>query len=82
MIVKTITHEGKDYDVRVIDGELVVSEAGTYYNIPLTDKPKLAEMAANAVGQGQVDMAPNAGPRLTRAKVLRRWMDQWKNKKS
>jgi hypothetical protein len=82
MITKTITHEGKDYDVRVVDGELVVSESGSWYNIPLTDKPKLKEMAANAVGGGGVDMAVNAGKRRMRKQVIRRWMDKWQENKS
>jgi len=80
MITTTITHEGKDYYVRVVDAEIVVSESGSWYNIPLSDKPKLKEMAANAVGQGGVDMAVNAGQRRLRKQVVRHWMDKWQNK--
>lgn len=80
--MKAFTHDGKDYFATEINGELVVLESGSWYNIPLTDKPKLKEMAANAVGGGGVDMAVNAGKRRMRDKVVRRWMSKWNQKNS
>jgi hypothetical protein len=78
--MKHFSFNNKDYSAALIDDELYVFETGTYNQIPLSDKPKLAEMAANAVGGGGVDMAVNAGERRMRDKVVRRWIDDWSAK--
>lgn len=80
--MKHFTYNDKDYTATLIDDELCVFESGSYNKIPLSDKPRLAEMAANAVGGGGVDMAVNAGQRRMRNKVVRRWMTDWKTKNS
>jgi len=80
--MKHFNFKGVDYQAQMIEDELVVIEQGTYNKINLEDRPKLAEMAANAVGGGGVDMAPNARKALMRKQVVRRWMDQWNQKNS